>query len=130
MLVPGVEFPHLCAQCDDEPCVKACPVKALSVSRKTSAILVDNKKCTGCGKCINACPGRIPHLHPVNGKIVICDLCSGSPQCVKACQEGGWNTLQTVTRRGHPYKLYARTPEELTRSLATKLYGEKGEEFL
>jgi len=63
MLVPGADFPHLCAQCEDYPCVEACPFKALSVSKKTSAVLVNDDKCTGCGKCIDACPGRIPHMH-------------------------------------------------------------------
>jgi len=28
------------------------------------------------------------------------------------------------------YKLYARKPEEVTRDLAAKFYGEKGEEFI
>jgi hypothetical protein len=49
---------------------------------------------------------------------------------VNVCQEGGWNVLTTVTRREHPYKLYARKPEEQTKSLAIKLYGEKAEEFI
>lgn len=130
MLVPGAEFPHLCAQCDDYPCVEACPFKALSINRKTSAVIVKGAKCTGCGKCIEACPGRIPHMHPAKNKIVICDLCNGEPECVKVCQEGGWNALKTVTRREHPYGLYARTPEDQTRSLAIKMYGEKAEEFI
>lgn len=64
MLVPGLEFPHLCVQCQDYPCVKTCPVRALSVSKKTGAVIVKTQKCTACGKCINACPGRIPHMHP------------------------------------------------------------------
>ncbi len=130
MLVPGADFPHLCVQCEDYPCVEACPFKALSKSRKTGAVLVNNSKCTGCGTCIDACPGRIPHMHPTSKKIVICDLCNGNPQCVKVCQEGGWNALTTVTRRGHPYDLYARKPEEQTKSLAIKLYGEKAKEFI
>jgi Fe-S-cluster-containing hydrogenase component 2 len=92
--------------------------------------LVNDEKCTGCGKCIEACSGRIPHVHPTNQKIVICDLCNGDPQCTKVCQEGGWRVLKTVERREHPYKLYARTPEETTRNLAIKLYGEKAKEFL
>jgi Fe-S-cluster-containing hydrogenase component 2 len=129
MLVPGADFPHLCAQCENYPCVKACPFQALSVNRKTTAVTVDKEKCTGCGKCTEACPGRIPHLHPAEKKIVICDLCDGDPACAKVCQEGGWGVLKSVPRREQPTGLYARTPEETSRNLATKMYGEKAEEF-
>jgi Fe-S-cluster-containing hydrogenase component 2 len=130
MLVPGVEFPHLCAQCEDYPCVKACPFKALTVSKKTGAVLVNAKKCTACGKCITACPGHIPHMHPREKHVVICDLCNGKPECVRVCQEGGWNVLKTVPRRRSPFKLYARRPEETARDLASKFYGEQGEDYL
>jgi Fe-S-cluster-containing hydrogenase component 2 len=130
MLVPGAEFPHLCTQCEDYPCVEACPFKALRVDEKTAAVVVDNEKCTGCGTCIEACPGRIPHVHPQTKKILICDLCEGDPKCAKVCQEGGWGCLKTVEREDHAYKLYARTPEETARNLAVKLYGEKAEEVL
>ncbi|MGB9133991.1 MAG: 4Fe-4S dicluster domain-containing protein [Candidatus Bathyarchaeia archaeon] len=130
MLVPGVEFPHLCAQCEDYPCVQACPTKALSISRKTSAVLVKADKCVACGKCIDACPGRIPHMHPAKNHILICDLCKGDPKCVRVCQEGGWNVLKKVRRTNRAYKLFARTPEETTHSLATKMYGEKAEDFM
>jgi Fe-S-cluster-containing hydrogenase component 2 len=130
MLVPGVDFPHFCVQCEDYPCVDACPVNALSVSRETGAVLVDVEACTACGSCIEACPGKVPHMHPNGKHILICDLCGGDPQCVKVCQEGGWNVLKKVSREDHAYKLYARTPEEVTRDLAVKLFGEKVEEFL
>jgi Fe-S-cluster-containing hydrogenase component 2 len=128
MLVPGAEFPHFCTQCEDYPCVKACPISALSVSDETGAVLV-SKDCNSCGRCIEACPGRIPHMHPKNKRIVICDLCSGGPQCVKVCQEGGWNVLKKLPREGRAYKVYARLPEKVTQDLAVKLYGEKGEEL-
>jgi Fe-S-cluster-containing hydrogenase component 2 len=130
MLVPGLEFPHFCAQCEDYPCVASCPVGALSVSKKTAAVLVDKGKCVACGKCIVACPGRIPHLHPREKHIVICDLCGGDPQCVKVCREGSWNVLRTVSRRSENYRLYARRPEEVARDLAAKIYGDQGEEYL
>jgi len=130
MLVPGLEFPHLCAQCEDYPCVEACPIKALSVNKRTGAVIVNTKACIACGKCINACPGRIPHMHPTRKYVIICDLCKGNPQCVKVCQEGRWNALTKVPRRNLSFKLYARTPEELTRNLATKFYGEQGKEYI
>jgi len=129
MLVPGAEFPHLCTQCEDYPCVEACPFKALAVNKETSAVIVNVDKCTGCGKCIGACPGKVPHIHPQSKKILICDLCEGDPQCAKVCQEGGWNCLKVVDREDHEFKLYSRPPEETARNLATKLYGEKAEEF-
>lgn len=130
MLVPGAEFPQFCAQCEDYPCVKSCPVNALSVSSKTSAVMVNNEKCIACGKCIDACPGRIPHMHPREKHVVICDLCNGKPQCVKVCREGEWNVLKTIPRGHQAYELYARKPEEITRDLCAKLYGEKGKEFI
>lgn len=131
MLVPGVEVPHFCAQCEDHPCVDSCPEGALSVSKKTEAILVDKEKCTGCGLCIDACPGRIPHLHPTENYVLICDLCGGDPQCVKVCTEAGYNALRAVKKdETLCYRLYAKRPEETTRNLVINLYGEKGEELI
>lgn len=130
MLVPGVEFPHFCVQCEDYPCVEACPTNALSVSRNTGAVLVDADTCVGCGNCIEACPGRIPHMHPTENRVLICDLCSGDPQCVKVCQEGLWNVLSIVPRRDHFYKLYARTPDEIVQNLTVKTYGEEAKHLL
>lgn len=49
---------------------------------------------------------------------------------MKICREGGWNALTKVRRTNRAYKLYARTPEETTRLLATKMYGEKAEDLI
>ena len=135
MLVPGAEVPHLCAQCDDYPCVNSCTYNALSIDDKTGAVLVDKEKCTACGACINACPGRIPHLHPREDYILICDLCGGDPQCVRVCQEGKWDALRMVKEmpldwQSSTTRLYARTPEEITRDLVKILYGEASEEVI
>lgn len=136
MLIPGVEVPHLCTQCSNYPCVHACPYGALSVNDATGAVEVANDKCTTCGACINACPGKIPHLHPDRKRIVICDLCGGNPQCSKICTKMGFNTL-TISRRATSqtspnltYDLYAKTPEELTENLAYKFFGDKAKELI
>lgn len=131
MLIPGVEIPHLCAQCIDYPCVASCPFDALSVDKRTSAVSVNRDKCTACGACIRACPGNIPHLHPKDEYILICDLCGGKPQCVKVCTEARYNAL-TVTRerQSMSHKLFARTPKELTEDVAENIYAEKAKELL
>jgi Fe-S-cluster-containing hydrogenase component 2 len=136
MLVPGVDIPHLCAQCGDYPCVSACPVKALSVNEDTGAVVVDREKCIGCGQCIKACPGNIPFLHPGDGKATICDLCGGNPECVKVCQEAGFDALMLIRPGREPFfrkafkRVFAQTPEELTRDVALNLFGEKAEELI
>jgi len=126
MFIPGIEIPHLCFQCNYPKCVEACPEGALSVNQETGAINVDNSLCTACGQCIDACPGRVPHLHPDEDRVVICDLCGGDPECVKTCTDGKWNAL-TLSRqgRGGLTKQQPETPQELTRETGTTILGER-----
>lgn len=130
-LFPTAEVPHFCAQCDDYPCVPSCPVNALSADEDTGAVLVDKEACTACGNCVDACPGRVPHIHPTEKYAVICDLCQGDPACVKACKEGNWDALWIAPKPpGSSYGLYARRPKETTKDLLINLYGEFGEELI
>jgi Fe-S-cluster-containing hydrogenase component 2 len=129
MPFPGVEVPHFCAQCDDYPCVGSCPVDALSVDDDTSAVLVDREKCTSCGLCIKACPGKVPFLHPGDNKANICDLCDGDPECVKACEHAEYYALRKVEEGGNVHrKLFAMEPNVVAKDLAINMFGEKGEE--
>jgi len=112
-------------------------VEALSVRKETGAVLVDKEKCTACGLCIDACPGRVPHIHPTDNYAIICDLCEGAPKCVKVCREGGWNVLKIVKQSAEgalhsdvSHKLYSRKPEEITRDIVANLYGKAGEELI
>lgn len=133
MFVPGAEVPHLCTQCTNYPCMNACPVEALSVNEDTGAVIVNDEKCTACGLCIDACPGKVPHLHPDRKRVVICDLCGGDPECAKICERAGYSALFRSTReprREVHYDLYAKNPEEVTRNLIVNIYGEKGEAFI
>jgi len=120
--------PHLCAQCDDYPCVSACPVAALSVDEETGAVRVEDTVCTSCGKCIKACPGTVPSLHPETRKAVICDLCGGDPACVTVCVEAGYRALRLVEEDvGEQKKLHAVDPYVIAKDVAVNLFGEKGE---
>jgi len=82
----GIQF--LCEQCDAHPCVESCPEKALSHDDSTGIITVDNNKCKGLAKCIEACPYHGIKLHPETNKAIICDLCGGDPYCAKHCVPG------------------------------------------
>lgn len=131
MPFPGVEVPHLCAQCDDYPCVESCPFHALSVDNQTGAVIVDQEKCNSCGLCIKACPGKVPYLHPKTNKAIICDLCGGDPECVKACTEAGYGALRLVKENvGEQKKIHALDPYIIAKDLAVNLFGEKGEEVI
>jgi Fe-S-cluster-containing hydrogenase component 2 len=81
---PTIDTAVVCRFCEDAPCIAACPRDALTKSEKNGVILVDEKKCTGCGWCIEACDFGAISRHPEK-RVVICDLCEGEPACVKAC---------------------------------------------
>jgi Fe-S-cluster-containing hydrogenase component 2 len=76
-----------CRLCEDAPCVLACPRKALEQSQETGVILIDEKKCDGCGWCIEACEFGAITLHPNKKVVICCDLCDGKPKCVEWCPE-------------------------------------------
>jgi len=78
--------PRVCVQCAEHPCVEVCPVGALSVEPSTGAIQLAEERCVGCRRCVDACPYGGVRFHEERGLPLICDLCGGDPECVKACQ--------------------------------------------
>jgi len=51
-----------CMHCEDAPCLKACPVKAIAKG-PGGEVLVDSAKCIGCKLCLSACPYGIPKFN-------------------------------------------------------------------
>jgi len=82
----GINAPLLCHQC--QKCLSACNRDALSWDDLLAVVRVDPEKCNGCGLCIDTCAYAAIFLDPVSGKVNICDLCNGDPQCVKWCTPG------------------------------------------
>jgi Fe-S-cluster-containing hydrogenase component 2 len=78
-------LPLVCQQCDEPPCIDACPAAALSKSVDSGRLVVDKAACTGCGECTLACPAGCIFLDGKEGTAVVCDLCGGDPQCVPLC---------------------------------------------
>lgn len=73
-----------CMHCSDAPCASVCPVHALS-HREDGIVVVDKKKCIGCGYCFMACPFGAPqfpkgNVFGVRGSMDKCTFCAGGPE--------------------------------------------------
>lgn len=53
--VKRVYVPVLCNHCEDAPCLKSCPNKAI-IRRDDGIVLIDQDRCRGTGVCTSACP--------------------------------------------------------------------------
>lgn len=78
-----------CNHCSNAACVRCCPTGASHVA-EGGIVLVDQRKCIGCGACIASCPYDARYSHP-KGYVDKCTFCihrvrNGlSPACVAVC---------------------------------------------
>lgn len=63
--VRGYYVPIACNECADPACVKVCPTKAHFKRESDGLVLIDDKKCIGCGACAKACPYGAPVLDEI-----------------------------------------------------------------
>jgi TPP-dependent indolepyruvate ferredoxin oxidoreductase alpha subunit len=82
-----------CKACINAPCVTACPENALTQSRETGTITIDQTKCKGCDWCMEACQFGVLTMNPSTLKAQICDTCGGDPKCVPACPESALSLI-------------------------------------
>ncbi|MFW9933943.1 MAG: 4Fe-4S dicluster domain-containing protein [Candidatus Thorarchaeota archaeon] len=87
---PGLDVVVACRNCDQAWCIEACPEDAIRRNRK-GIVIVDTKKCRGCGACVEACPFGAIFLHPDTQKAIKCVTCGF---CTKYCPV---DTLRIVT---------------------------------
>jgi carbon-monoxide dehydrogenase iron sulfur subunit len=86
-----ISIPLQCRHCEDAPCVKICPTKAIEKIGAEGPVIIKDELCVGCKFCILVCPfGVIGISH--KGRVAIkCDLCierlkeNKLPACVAAC---------------------------------------------
>jgi NAD-dependent dihydropyrimidine dehydrogenase PreA subunit len=50
-------------------------------------ITIDDDKCTGCGECVDSCPGEVYELKDGKAVPVNVDECHGCHTCEAVCDE-------------------------------------------
>ena len=85
--------PKLCNHCAASACTQVCPVGA-TFDSPDGVVLIDRKRCMGCGYCIQACPYGCRFLNHELGVADKCTLCYHrltrglQTACVQACPVG------------------------------------------
>ena len=93
--------PRLCMQCADSPCTAVCPVSA-TYQTEDGIVLVDARRCIGCGYCVVSCPYGARYITPADedtpasmpGVADKCTWCyhrinrGQRPACVEICPVG------------------------------------------
>ncbi|MDK2867265.1 MAG: protein NrfC [Clostridiales bacterium] len=89
-----------CRQCKNALCEKACDSQAIYTTAD-GTVMIDRERCTGCGKCVKACPFHAMTYAAKMHLAVKCDTCYANRMgdatatddasnyqttaCVKAC---------------------------------------------
>ena len=79
-----------CNQCEDAPCVAACPTAAM-YQRPDGIVDFDKRRCSGCKACMAACPYDAIFINPEDHSAEKCNFCAHrldvglEPACVTVC---------------------------------------------
>ncbi|MDX1494796.1 MAG: 4Fe-4S dicluster domain-containing protein [Longimicrobiales bacterium] len=115
-----------CNQCEDAPCVTACPTAAMH-RRPDGIVDFDKSICIGCKACIAACPYDAIFINPEDKSAEKCNFCAHrldvglEPACVVVCPTqallvGDMNDpLSAVSEIIHRDAVAVRRPEKETR---------------
>ena len=105
-----LDMPVACRLCEDDPCVNACSRDALTQSKETGVIVVDDDKCDLCGWCLESCKYGAIFLNLDRKTVMVCDLCDGEPRCVEWCPE---DALSLMTQEEFDQKARKATVNKL-----------------
>lgn len=69
-------------------CAKVCPFDAIEITAQGLAV-VQREKCTGCQKCVSACPRKVISMAPYSATVhVLCNSHDKGPAVKKYCEVG------------------------------------------
>jgi Fe-S-cluster-containing dehydrogenase component/formate-dependent nitrite reductase membrane component NrfD len=115
-----------CNQCEDAPCVAACPTAAM-YRRPDGIVDFDKSICIGCKACIAACPYDAIFINPADKSAEKCNFCAHrldvglEPACAVVCPTqailvGDMNDpFSAVSAIIHRDAVAVRRPEKETR---------------
>jgi len=92
-------LPAVCRQCEDAPCVAACPRDAMYVD-ESGIVRRSLMRCTGCRSCVLACPFGVIDSEITRSQVGKCDLCADRtpygklPRCVSICPSGALQFME------------------------------------
>lgn len=110
--VPELFTVNVCKSCGKPPCEEACPTDPKSIYRDEKVgggMIINEDTCIKCGKCVEACPFAAISWHPETNLPLVCDVCSGDPECAKFCASkalivGGKQILSEEKRKDYSSK--------------------------
>ncbi len=115
-----------CNQCDNAPCVAACPTSAM-YARPDGIVDFDKSICIGCKACIAACPYDAIFMNPEDHSAEKCNFCAHrldiglEPACVVVCPTEAilvgdmLDPTSKVSKTIQRYPISVRRPEKETR---------------
>jgi len=103
----GFNIPLQCRQCEDAPCTKVCPSKAIQRLEPDQPVLINQDACIGCKWCILACPFGVIRMSKEGKAIIRCDMCferlekGKLPACVSSCPTKSlqFKTLEEISEK-------------------------------
>lgn len=106
-------IPVLCMQCNDPPCVRACPTRASYKDEQNGIVRIDGKKCIGCKACMVACPYNARYFNNERHAIDKCNFCFDTrlskgetlTACAEACPTGARTFGDIIDPTSEVYRL-------------------------
>ena len=95
----GGYLPVFCQHCEDAPCMAVCPKEAISRNESLQSVKVDYDQCISCKMCMFACPFGAIRFDEDSQSVFKCDLCEGSPTCVRYCFYDALNFVENYRQQ-------------------------------
>ena len=110
--------PMMCRHCEDAPCIKICPTRAIHRDDPNGPVLIEQERCIGCNFCLVVCPFGVIDLDREGKALIKCDLClerlqvDELPACVQACPTKAlqFKTIEEVAAEKRKEYLIKFTP--------------------